>query len=305
MLNKLSRSLEENIEEITRELLKHLQDTMRVSADELFPTSELQDLPPSIIKSLAIVIDDERRVDIFAYGSEIHHQAATLGRLRESQGFKVSELFEECFLLRDVVLDFCRRFELDETDLATLDRRISLSLNKVFLTVLENYFERFAAVKERMAYADEVTRLYNRRFFNEQLELETQRCKRYFQPLSVLIIDVDNFRPFVKRCGQEGGRKLLGIYARKLEQASRRSDVIARLHGDKFAALLTNTAKEEAEKAGKRFCKSIRDLKMATVSVGISTCPDDAGTPEEIMDKADEALYEAKKSGRNRCVHYR
>lgn len=304
MLYKLSQRIEENINEISREWLANLQAMMRATAEELFPTSELLELPPLVLKGMAEVIHDETRAIVFDYGSEVHTQASELGRLREAQGFKISQVFQEYCMLRDLVWDFCSQFDLNENDLAKLEKRLNISLNKLILTILENYFERFAIAKEEQAYKDELTQLYSYRFFREQLWLETDRSRRHDQPVSLLLIDVDHFKPFVESCGELGGQNLLSIYARMLEQASRRSDIIARLHGDKFAALLTNTGKQGAMVAAKRFSQALRGLRMPTVSVGIASCPEDARNPEDVMDKADEALFQAKRSGRDQCFQY-
>jgi len=161
------------------------------------------------------------------------------------------------------------------------------------------------------AIYDELTRLYNFRCFQDRVVSEARRSARYDTPLSLLMIDVDDFKAFNDTRGHLAGNVALRRLASVLRRAVREVDVAARYGGEEFAILLPSTNKLAALKLGEKLRQAVeragigKDEKRAgrplTVSIGVASVPGDAGTAEELVDRADRALYIAKSVGKN-CV---
>ena len=170
-----------------------------------------------------------------------------------------------------------------------------------------------------MATRDWLTELYNRRFFQNRLEEELHRAKRYELDLSLLIIDVDNFKQFNDRYGHFVGDEVLKQFAQVVSGQLRETDLVARVGeavsvaarygGEEFAVILTNTPQAGAVLVAERLrgavasiqCESVPEAAI-TVSVGVASFPADGHTTEELTQCADARLYQAKDRGRNRVV---
>lgn len=172
---------------------------------------------------------------------------------------------------------------------------------------------KFHAEIERMAITDGLTGLFNHRNFQEKLATEFRRLERFSDPLSLLLIDIDFFKKINDTYGHPAGDEVLREVSRIISETIRSVDIPARYGGEEFAALLPGTnhggALKMAERlrgtiAKKRFRIEEKELRLS-VSIGASTSPHDAGTKEELVEKADKALYYAKRNGRNRCVLWR
>lgn len=158
---------------------------------------------------------------------------------------------------------------------------------------------------EFAANHDALTRLYNRSFFRLQLEKSIAVAQRYGNPLALLFLDLDGFKPINDTLGHAAGDWLLQQTAARLTQSVRGSDIVARLGGDEFVILLTTlTSASDAEtvtlkllaRIGAPFDYDGRELRV-TASIGIGVYPDDAADGESLMEAADQAMYLAKKSG--------
>lgn len=162
------------------------------------------------------------------------------------------------------------------------------------------------------SYIDELTQIANRRKFNEYAQMEWSRAKRNGTYLSVIIIDVDLFKRYNDYYGHLEGDKCLYQIAQALKKdLHRSSDLVARWGGEEFVCILPETDRMGAIIVGERLRRAVAKLeiptavsevdKVVTVSVGVSTMiPSDNHTLEELFRKADEAVYKAKTSGRNR-----
>lgn len=166
----------------------------------------------------------------------------------------------------------------------------------------------------KLAYRDALTGLHNRRHFNEQLAAELARAGRHRRPLSLLLIDIDHFKAYNDCYGHAAGDHLLVAFARLLrEQLMRSSDTVARIGGEEFAVILPETGADAARQVGARLLAGLARAAMrhdaaprgvVTVSIGIATmAPEGPCDPEVLYARADEALYRAKRGGRNGCVH--
>lgn len=166
----------------------------------------------------------------------------------------------------------------------------------------------------RLAVRDGLTGLFNRRYFLEQFEAEFDRSRRHGHPLSFLIIDVDHFKKINDHHGHQTGDRALIEVARTLELAVRKSDLVARYGGEEFVVLLPETGTDGACEVGERCRQEIEKLEIAgadasafsvTISLGLAQYPaHSAGTGriDDLVHQADQALYQAKQSGRNRLV---
>ncbi len=158
-----------------------------------------------------------------------------------------------------------------------------------------------------LSNVDALTFLPNRRMIVRELQNETQRAQRYPAPLSISVVDVDFFKKVNDTYGHLVGDEVLRHVAYQLRDNVRHPDLVGRYGGEEFLILLPNTeAKEAAEQAG-RLCKCVReaqfpvggqDLKV-TVSVGVAQYQPGADTWDSLLNRADTAMYKAKKNGRD------
>jgi diguanylate cyclase (GGDEF)-like protein len=144
-----------------------------------------------------------------------------------------------------------------------------------------------------LADHDPLTRLLNRRAFVERLEAEVARATRYDRGFSLVICDLDGFKSVNDRLGHAAGDAALQGFARTIETSLRKSDDAFRIGGDEFALLLPEATEDEAREVIGR----IRDRLDVRSSFGVAACPDDAADAQALFRLADEALYQAKRSG--------
>ncbi|WP_017526185.1 sensor domain-containing diguanylate cyclase [Pseudomonas fluorescens] len=166
-------------------------------------------------------------------------------------------------------------------------------------------------VLSELAATDALTGLANRRTLDERLRLEWDRAQRSTEPLTLLMIDVDHFKAFNDRHGHQGGDEALRTVAQVIGSNIRRpADLAARYGGEEFAVVLPNTDAKGAWLIAEHIRSSVEhlprvagDQRPITVSIGMSTWHKRSGTPlEALLLSADQALYEAKHTGRNRIV---
>jgi diguanylate cyclase (GGDEF)-like protein len=163
----------------------------------------------------------------------------------------------------------------------------------------------------QLAVTDGLTGLYNHRHFHERLTLEVERSQRSGLPLSLLMLDVDNFKLFNDTFGHPSGDEVLRQLARVLSDTRRANDVVARYGGEEFAVILVDTPKFTAAKVAERvreriyehdFTEAAARAGRISASLGVATFPDDGADAEALVRAADTALYAAKRAGRNRVV---
>ena len=173
--------------------------------------------------------------------------------------------------------------------------------------------ERTKELKE-LAIRDPLTNLYNRRYLTEVSQDLLLLAKRNNSPLSVLMIDIDNFKNVNDKYGHDIGDKVIKLLAEKLIQQVRDSDVISRIGGEEFAVILPNVTINYAKNKAEKIRKEIELIKINikdnitlsfTISIGISTFDLIRNSSfEDLLKESDKALYKAKESGRNNVIIY-
>ena len=164
-----------------------------------------------------------------------------------------------------------------------------------------------ARLKET-SFKDEVTGLYNRRFFSLRLEEELSRYRRFNHPVSVVLLDLDGFKAVNDDFGHAVGDDTLRDIAQILMKHSRGINVVSRYGGDEFAVLLVETSKAGARLYADRIREVVAKYpfshgKVITASFGVASLPDDeAATAEDLFRAADDALYAAKRGGKNQVA---
>ncbi len=157
---------------------------------------------------------------------------------------------------------------------------------------------------------DELTSVYNRRYFNLAIKRELKRAKRYNRPLCLFVFDVDDFKLFNDKHGHAIGDEVLRIIGITLKESFRQEDTICRFGGEEFTIILPEVNTQAALIACKRFSEilkttSIEKIKSPiSVSGGISEFPTHGETPEDLYSKADIALYKVKNSGKDNIIGY-
>ena len=166
---------------------------------------------------------------------------------------------------------------------------------------------------ERSAVTDSLTGLHNRRYFDSALDIETRRSMRYGLVLSLLLLDLDLFKPINDLHGHRFGDLVLTRVGEILQRAVRDSDLACRFGGEEFAVILPETgrlgafslAERVRQRVQRGFDEPFEGLQLElSVSGGVATFPVDGGNAESLIEGADRAMYLAKKAGRNRIVLY-
>jgi diguanylate cyclase (GGDEF)-like protein len=164
---------------------------------------------------------------------------------------------------------------------------------------------------KELSRTDGLTQLYNHKFFHQLLATEVSRAQRYARSVSLLMIDVDHFKNYNDMNGHPMGDSALQKVAWLLSECSRSPDSVCRYGGEEFAVIAPETDKAGGLLLGERLRKRVAEtpfdkaeampLGKLTISIGAASLPEDAATKPELIEKADQALYRAKASGRN-CV---
>lgn len=161
-----------------------------------------------------------------------------------------------------------------------------------------------------LSLTDELTGLSNRRFFEETFEKEFLRAQRYNNKLTLVMFDIDYFKKVNDTYGHQCGDYILKEVSNAALQTFRKTDMVFRFGGEEFVVILTETDTEQALIPLERFRKTIETLNLdyhgfpvnITVSIGACELTKDIKTKENLLEKADNALYEAKNTGRNQTV---
>lgn len=198
----------------------------------------------------------------------------------------------------------------DITEHKRLERKLKFA-NEALVDQL-NEIDKLRAELQEQTTRDPLTNVYNRRYMNEFLPLEIARAEREGIPLSVVIIDADNFKEFNDTYGHKCGDIILQEIATFLVQQTRRSDMVCRFGGEEFVVLMTGASLEIACQRAEswrldfsRIAIEYDEVKVcATFSAGVAAFPQHGLTDDAILQAADRALYQSKAAGKNQVTMY-
>ncbi|HMU95963.1 MAG TPA: GGDEF domain-containing protein [Elusimicrobiota bacterium] len=171
--------------------------------------------------------------------------------------------------------------------------------------------ERFSQT-EALAISDELTGVYTRGYFNERLQEEFAKARHKGRPFTLVLLDIDHFKKVNDLHGHHIGDEVLRWLARLVTGQARETDFVARYGGEEFVVLMPNTRGADAFRFTQRLCKTIattpfrwgaKKIKI-TLSAGVACLKDEVTAEEDLIRRADEALYAAKNGGRNRVCNY-
>lgn len=183
--------------------------------------------------------------------------------------------------------------------------------NVVKFSMMDEFEERALRTLFELTLRDPLTRLYNRRYFDDRLRSEFAFAQRQGTPLALLLIDIDHFKQVNDTCGHQVGDVVLRLVAKSIQRMMRPEDVLARYGGEEFIVIVRATSRRNLDILAARICQRIQSLSLGvatrnvgvTVSVGASCMGPDTPceSAEALLTSADEALYAAKAAGRNRA----
>lgn len=178
----------------------------------------------------------------------------------------------------------------------------SLNISTFWLEKLRHY--------QSLVYIDDLSGLYNYRYLETYLGQQLRTSQESHSPLSVLFIDVDNFKVVNDRFGHLTGSEVLKEVGRILKTTVREIDQVVRYGGDEFVVLLVDTDWADAKTVAERIRQRVASTQFAvstpkfslTLSIGVASCPRHATTPRDLLARSDEALYLGKNNGKNQVV---
>ena len=297
-----------------KELIKHSSDEITrrwveaVREDRTIPSAEgLEE--PLLLDAVPLVLDEILRV-IQVDESKIEHEricsAARHGRERAQEHFDVRELVREYQILREHIFaylhgDTTRFAQFGMGDSATICQRLGLALDEAMRETINAFVEEHMLQLRHLSRTDSLTGLYNHRIFYERLADELNRARRYDSPLSLVLVDLDNFKSVNEEKGHQFGDRLLVKCAQRLREDLRQTDILCRYGGDEFGLILTETALEDAHAMMCRVTQDLRELGKREgapaafgMSFGLSTHPEDDGSARRMVKVADDRLLANK-----------
>lgn len=301
-LTNFKRVIEQGKDEISRHWLE------AVRADYAIPSTN--DVEESLLlDGLPLVLDEILRATELDDGKIEHEKicsAARHGRERSRQHFDVRELVREYQHLREQIFLFLhehhRQFAVrDAGEMLTIYARVGLAIDEALRETINAYVEEHTGQLRHLSRTDSLTNLYNHRTFYERLDEELKRASRYEKPLSIVLIDLDNFKSVNDTNGHQFGDYLLVKCAEWLRHELRQTDIICRYGGDEFGVILPETTREDAHAMMCRLTVTFKKLGMKEgtppsfgMSFGLSSHPEDDGTVIHLVHAADDRLLANK-----------
>ena len=290
--------IKRSVDEIAQNWVEAVRAERSVSLTEDLDEPLLLDAVPLVLNEIFRVVDlDDSKVE-----HERICNAARHGRERAQDHFDVRELVLEYQLLRENIFRHMRgqaeqfaRFGVD--DVATTCLRMGAALDEATRETIHAFVEEYTLQLRRLSRRDGLTGLYNHRMFYERLAEELNRAKRYDSPLSIVLLDLDNFKTVNDRHGHQFGDDLMVKCAERLREDLRQTDILCRYGGDEFGLILTETSRADADSMMQRLSLDLRELGRKEgappnfgISFGLSSHPEDAGTVRRMVKAADDRL---------------
>jgi diguanylate cyclase (GGDEF)-like protein len=284
------------------------------------PLVLIVDDQPTNIQALAAILGGHVR-SIFALSGE-----AALIKARETQpdlilldvmlpgidGFQVCETLKADPSMRDVPVIFVSGLTdgLDEErgfKVGGVDYVHKPFLPDIVKARVNTHLKLRAVIRELAALArmDELTGLANRRYFDERAEIELDRSRRHQLPLALMMVDIDRFKSINDQGGHSAGDRVLQHVAQTLGQRLTRMDIVARYGGEEFVLLLPSMNGAQAVALAESIRLDVAALQVHSTTVTVSIGVTEFGASDDLssmLERGDQALYQAKHSGRNRVV---
>ena len=259
----------------------------------------------NMMLQLQTTLDLERQLEIYAKEARKYIKFEGLTLLFDDQSFRLNDSakgkIETSFNLN---VDGVKLANLVYSTNYTLNSRIEnklTSLHQQLKFSLRNAIE-YNRLK-RMTMKDHLTGLGNRGYFDEMFQRQCSNAQRNEQQMTLLLLDLDNFKQVNDCCGHTQGDKILAAFAEVISASIRDTDFAFRFGGDEFAVLLPNTANDVAKFVATRLTHNVAGSVLltkhkVTCSIGVASWKS-SDSKESLFDRADQALYQAKNSGRN------
>ena len=192
-------------------------------------------------------------------------------------------------------------FEARKSLLTVFSQRVASSLANI----------RLRESLRQQSIRDPLTGIFNRRYLEETLQREFSRARRLNQPLSIIMFDIDHFKAVNDSYGHEAGDVVLQSIARELQSIVRTEDIVCRFGGEEFVVVMPGMDFKKAAARASLILQAVRNLELLvgetklikiTMSAGVASFPSHGKTPAEVLQAADQALFQAKKLGRDRVV---
>jgi diguanylate cyclase len=225
--------------------------------------------------------------------------AADLQQLKRAVSLRLQAIQQSMDVFLDEEQQWYTQAESSEQELRERLSTLEQESNELRHRMLEAH---------HLALLDAVTDLPNRMAYEERVEQEYARWKRFAEPLTMLVWDVDNFKAINDRYGHQAGDKALRVIAQSLKQRLRETDFIARYGGEEFVTLLCGADEEQAYKVAEKMRMGVMECAFhsagkavnVTISCGLSQFAE-GDSIEAVFARADQAVYQAKRNGKNRC----
>jgi diguanylate cyclase (GGDEF)-like protein len=280
-----------------------LRDELVPSLDRLGQLGQLGAMP-TFIGELGGELSDPQPGRL-RRGSPLAALVRDHAREREALGFAPREIVTELLLLRRVLWRFVTRSGvLHETDeVLAVERRLNDTIDRLVIECVVAYFDRATAELAEQARRDPLTQLLNHQAFTRELEIELERAGRYEHGLSLVFLDLDQFKRINDTHGHPEGDRVLRRLARVIRDSLRSSDLAGRLGGDEFAAGLVESDPEAAGLFVARLNDELDELVVRgelpegfSISPGVAHFPTEVASADELFRLADERLYAAKRA---------
>jgi diguanylate cyclase (GGDEF)-like protein len=260
---------------------------------------------PTLIGGLGRILQDPLYLPDLEPEGSLYLVAQQFGRLRQETGCPIETLLADFSHLRRDIWRFCRE-STDKTvsvDFFELKRRLDLGVDRLTATAVASYHHHATAEVMRLSQKDKLTGFLHGKAFNEALDYELARAKRYCRPLSLIGADIDNFRQFSLEEGRRAGNRLLQDVARELATVIRNTDRLSRVDDDRFIIILPETGVEEAGRVAERLRRSARTISRGdlpvTMSIGVAAFPEIAEDRDDLMFRLRSTLSQSQSDGGN------
>jgi diguanylate cyclase (GGDEF)-like protein len=313
ILSKARGILEQHKLDITKAWLGRLVGSIDdLEALEHFPTQESIRTSVGLIEGLIQCLVDERAIAEFKEGGIYYKQAADLGLLQRQEAGAIGSLADNLCALEDAIWErLSEGLRHQDRDLLELVRILRLGLHRIMTAAAEAYHENSNAELDRLAHTDALTGLYNRRYWEPELERHVELYKRYRHPFAILMLDFDNLKWVNDTFGHAAGDTALTHLATVMRMNVRDVDIPCRFGGDEFLILMPEADKNAILMVGRRIAESInktrfklgRSFASLQVSFGAAACPEDASEADALVQAADASLYQAKQHNKERLAN--